>query len=252
MKKAVVLSTLISLVTLISVTTFGFFYENPVYFLSGKNTLFFSTESYEFSSFNFSVAWQQREGNLFGEIGYTTDSTYATGTVNYRIVDIIKLYALNIKFKVLPLDKKALVVDAGGFMKVSDSFLLNFAIHDLTLYTEVQTRKLPIFNAYLQYLLPYSISMNIGVMNYETKYLHFDFGVSSGKMLPVGEFYVSYAPLYDFVGGKLYHFMNVKTSFVFSNYLFILRGFYNFSDVIPDQDELKAKYGIKFSLGFSM
>ncbi len=231
---------------------FATFYENPVYLLSGKNSLLLMFESYDTSNFNFSVAWQQREGELFGELGYTTNSLYTEGIVNYRIVDVSRLYALNMKLKILPLDKKVLMIDAGGLMKASDSIILSFAIHNLRLYSEESENALPVFDVDIQYLLPYSLAMNFGVLNYETKYLHFDFGISSGKILPIGELYVSYAPVYNFIEGKIYHLLSGKASFVLSNYIFVVKGFYNFSDVVPDFNELKSKYGVCLSMGLSL
>jgi len=98
---------------------YSYFNENPVYFLSGNNSFAFSVTVQEHASWNLGVFWRQKERTLFGELGYITDSTYATGVVNYRLVDISKFYALNIKFKILPLDAKMLSLDAGGLVRGS-------------------------------------------------------------------------------------------------------------------------------------
>jgi hypothetical protein len=231
---------------------YSHFNENPVYFLSGNNSFAFSIMVQEQTGWNLGVYWRQIERTLFGELGYTTDSTYATGVVNYRLVDISKFYALNIKFKILPLDAKMLSLDAGGLIKVSDSSILSFAVYNLVLYSEKQENSLPSLEAVFNQSVTNQTGVKIGVSNIGVDYLRFTLGIAISKIAPFNEIIFSYVPVYSLSGGTLYHSIYGKTNVIVDNYIFELSGFYNLSENISNYEELKSKYGLKITLAFNM
>jgi hypothetical protein len=231
---------------------YSYFNENPVYFLSGNNSFAFSVTVQEHASWNLGVFWRQKERTLFGELGYITDSTYATGVVNYRLVDISKFYALNIKFKILPLDAKMLSLDAGGLVKVSDSSILSFAVYNLVLYSEKQENSLPSLEAVFNQSITNQTGVKIGVSNIGVDYLRFTLGIAISKIAPFNEIIFSYVPVYSLSGGTLCHSIYGKTNVIVDNYIFELSGFYNLSENVLNYEELKSKYGLKITLAFNM
>ncbi|AMW33060.1 hypothetical protein SAMN04488510_1054 [Fervidobacterium changbaicum] len=228
------------------------FYENPVYFTSGNNTLMFTIKIPQQSDWELGVYWRQRQGTLFGELGYTTDSTYATGTINYRLVDISKLYGLNLKLKLLPFDAKALSLDVGGLIKISDSSSLSFAIYNLMLYSERQERLLPSMESVFGWSVTPQTTLKFGLMNLGLDYLKFNLGFVLSKLLPLDEVVLSYVPVYALSGGMIYHLVYGKMKLLIDNYIIEVSGFYNFGESVSTYEELKSNYGLKISLGFNM
>lgn len=245
-------NVIILFLLILASTGYSFFNENPVYFLSGNNSFAFSLTAQERTGWNLGIYWRQIEEKLFGELGYTTDSTYATGVVNYRLVDISKFYALNIKFKILPLDSKMLSLDAGGLIKVSDSSILSFALYNLVLYSEKQENSLPSLEAIFNWSVTNQAGVKIGVRNIGIDYLRFTLGIAISKIAPFNEIVFSYVPVYSLSGGMLYHSIYGKTNLIVDSYIFEISGFYNLSESVSSYEELKSKYGLKMTFAFNM
>ncbi|MGB9795443.1 hypothetical protein MNL76_08095 [Fervidobacterium riparium] len=234
----------------LSVSISASFYQNPVYILSGKNSLVLSFDTDESFYYNTGFYWRQREGNLIGELGYTTDSSYATGTINYRLIDVSKLYSVNFKLRVLPADAKALVIDVGGLMRILDKLNMSFSAYDVMFYNEKSERLAPKFQVIFDYVFNV-FGMNFEILSFGADVLRFGLGVSLNNLDSLKTLVVSYSPLYDLRSAKLSNALNFNGTFAMSNYFFEISGYYNF-ETIDNIPELSKTFGVKISVGFNM
>ncbi|HON03518.1 MAG TPA: hypothetical protein PK065_01455, partial [Fervidobacterium sp.] len=93
MKRVLVLNIII----LIGLTqSFAFFFENPANLIVNGNAVLFSMYAYQIDPYVYKISWQERSDNLCGELGYTTNSNYSEGVVNYMISDLKNNYGMNL------------------------------------------------------------------------------------------------------------------------------------------------------------
>ncbi|MCX7653455.1 MAG: hypothetical protein N2Z58_02090 [Fervidobacterium sp.] len=248
MKKIVTLNLF-----LITFIAFGMFIDNPVNLLVNGNVIFVGSEFYDLSDNTLKVAWQQREGVLCGELGYTTDSNFSYGMINYKLSHMKNLYGLNVKFNVLPVEKFFIRLDASGRIVLNNYALINFGFNDLSLLVmDTSMSSVPTVFGGIDLVFGKNFELSFTVNNFETNKVRFSLGFGAFGFSPVNRLAVFYSPIYRLSDGKLFNIVEGIIQTTLSNFSFSLAGFYNISDTVSDDRYLKYKYGIKFSLGVQM
>ncbi|MEN3043253.1 MAG: hypothetical protein ABDH59_08180 [Fervidobacterium sp.] len=237
----------------ITFIAFGMFIDNPVNLLVNGNMIFVGSEVYDLSGYTLKVAWQQREGVLCGELGYTTDSNFSYGIINYKLSHMKNLYGLNVKFNVFPIENFFIRLDASGRIVLNNYALINFGFNDLSLLVmDTSLSSVPAVFGGIDLVFGKNFELSFAVNNFETNKVRFSLGFGAFGFLPVNRLAIFYSPIYRLSDGKLINIIDGIVQITLSNFSFSLAGFYNISDTVLDDKYLRDKYGIKFSLGVQM
>lgn len=248
MKRVITLSLLF-----VFLTVFGMFIDNPASLIVNGNVISISSEVYELSSYKLKIAWQQREGVLCGELGYSTDMDFSYGIVNYKLSHLKNLYGLNVKLNVLPVENFFIKLDASGRILLSKDILIDFGVNDLTLLAmDTSMSSIPIAFGSVDFVLINNFDFFLSINNFGTDKLKISAGLGIFGFSPLNRLAISYSPIYRLSDGQLFNIVDGTVQITLSNFGFSVSGFYNFSDTVATDTYLKNKYGIKFSLGVNM
>ena len=248
MKRVITLSFLF-----VFLTVFGMFIDNPASLIVNGNVISISSEVYELSSYKLKIAWQQREGILCGELGYTTDMDFSYGIVNYKLSHLKNSYGLNVKLNLFPAESFFIKLDASGRILFSKDILIDFGVNDLTLLAmDTSLSNVPTVFGGVDFVVINNFDLSFLINNFETDKLRVSAGLGVFGFLPLNRLTISYSPIYRLSDGQLFNIVDGTLQIILSNFAFSASGFYNFSDTVATDIYLKNKYGIKFSLGVNM
>ncbi|MFN3327921.1 MAG: hypothetical protein ACK40U_03560 [Fervidobacterium pennivorans] len=231
---------------------YSFFVDNPASFAVSGNAFSFSTEFYAVGNYTLKFAWQQREGNLSGELGYTTDNTFTLGILNYKLSDLKNGYGFNIKARLLPSDNFSLFMDAGGRIVLNPQFLLEFGISDVTLVNlGTQGSPIPFFYGKADFVYEKNFNAFAGFGYYNGDKLKLMLGFGIFGFPPINIFTIVYTPVYKFLPGEIagYSLIECNLFLKLSNFDFKFSGFYNVTELLSSDELLRNQYGFKLSVG---
>ncbi|MGC8820322.1 MAG: hypothetical protein ACP5KD_06145 [Fervidobacterium sp.] len=250
--------TLISLIllTLVSVSSFSFFLENPTNLIVSGNSVYFEMKTIDQDGILLKVGWQKREGVLNGELGYQTNTDFSTGFVNYKLSSLKDNFGLNIKFQVMPADKFKLSLDAAGRIFLSNYTLVDFGALDIVLFsTEIPINKIPEFFGGITSVLTKNVGISVYVNSIEENKLRLSLGTSLYNLF-FNSLTFAYSPVFRISDDRtqidIFNFIDGTLTFTASNFRFALSGFYNLSETLDTDNYLKNVYGIKLALGVDM
>lgn len=247
MKKVITLSLFF-----IILRTFGIFIDNPVNLIVNGNVISIDSQIYE-ATYKFKIAWQQREGNLCGELGYETDMDFSYSIVNYKLSHLKNLYGLNVKFNVFPPENFFIKLDIAGRILLSNIMLVDFGINDLTLFAaDTSISSIPTAFGSVDVVIANNIDLFFLINNFETDKLKISAGLGVFGFPPLNKLAISYSPIYKLSNAQLFNIVDGTFQITLSNFFVSVSGFYNFSDTVPTDAYLKYRYGVKLSLGVNM
>ncbi|HCI29510.1 MAG TPA: hypothetical protein PKI14_07795 [Fervidobacterium sp.] len=250
MKKILIVSMLI----LIGLTQlFAFFFENPANLVVSGNAVLFSMDAYQVDPYVYKIAWQQRSDNLCGELGYTIDSNYSEGLVNYKLSDTKSNYGMNLNIRVIPWGENYVKVDVGGKVADATDVSASFAVYNITLYaSKTSDAVLPNFVGGIEYKFNNNFGMGFDIGNFGTNILKFSFSALVMNFEALGNLKVSYSPLYRLSDGNVFNVVEGSSNLRISNFIIKLSGFYNFNGSIATEQYLRNQYGLTFSIGVGL
>jgi len=247
MKKILVLNIII----LIGLTqSFAFFFENPANLIVSGNAVLFSMHAYQLDPYTYKLSWQERSDNLCGELGYTTNSNYSEGVINYMISDLKNNYGMNLNVKVIPLGETYVKVDVGGKVAAATNVSVSLAVYNITLYaSKTSDAALPNFVGSAEYLFNDKFGVGFDVSNFGSNVFQVSLGGIARSFGYLNDLRISYSPLYRLSDGKIFNIVDGSVDLRVSNFIVGLSGFYNFDGSIATEKYLKNQYGFRVVVG---
>ncbi len=250
MKKRLTISVCLLLVVEIFSFTFAVF-ENPANLFVSGNFVFFESYISESGSSFVKLAWQQREANLCGELGYMTDSQFSYGVVNYKLSNLTGFYGLNIKANVLPMDKFYLKIDVGGKVIANKNIVIDFGVFDITLVNigATQIIYLPLAFGGVTFLAENGWNISAGLNNIGDNKVQFGFNVNFPKWQFVNKLSLTYLAVFRFSDNQFFDILGGTAEFNFSNFRLGISGSYLLSEPDFNDNYLNERYNLKILFG---
>ncbi|MFN4223767.1 MAG: hypothetical protein ACK4E1_03010 [Fervidobacterium nodosum] len=253
MKRLLTISVLLLLVVEFFAFTFAVF-ESPANLFVSSNFVFLENYISESGSSFVRVAWQQRVTNLCGELGYTTDSQFSYGVVNYKLSNLTGFYGLNIKANVLPIDKFYLKVDIGGKIIVDKNLVIDFGVFDVTLISmdATQTIYLPVAFGGVTFFTENGWNISAGLNNVGDNKVQLGFNVNFPKWQFINKLSLTYLPVFRFSDNQFFNIFSGAVEFGFSNFRLGISGSYLLSEPDVNDNYLKDLYNLKILFGVGL
>lgn len=250
MKKVLILNIILFTLLFGLTQSFAFFFENPANLVVSGNAVLFSMDAYQLDPYVYKVAWQERSDNLCGELGYTIDSNYSEGVINYKLSDLKNNYGMNLNAKVIPWGETYVKVDVGGKVAAATNITVSFAVYNITLYaSKTSDATIPNFVGGSEYKFNKNFGLGLDVGNFGSNILQFSFGGIVSNFGYIDNLKVAYSPFYRMSDGKIFNVIDGSVNLKISNFIVGLSGFYNFDGSIATEKYLKNQYGFRIVVG---
>lgn len=234
----------------IAPSSLALFPENPADFYMDGNIALFSAMFFSSGTGNLKVAWQQREKNLVGELGYTTDLDFSTAYINYKLTNVTGRYGADLRFKVMPVEEFSFEIDAGVSVAISKELKASLGVYELSLYAPAgQPFKVPTFVSELRYEVNKNFAAGLLLRNFASEFICVGLELSLSDLLPLSLLAVSYAPIYRWTDGAIWNVFAGVLKLAFQSFTLSVSGFYNLDGTIGPGRYLDSNLGGRVELG---